>query len=169
MDVGCPKLCASFLLLEDSLLPSLQGQLSVSMEGSGAGSADIGRAEGQTRLAWLPRCKGKLWSWQIAEFREIAPKWGWERVQKAFVRNENSAQRGSFGPDIPADFPPKTSVRPSKSGLIFRSLLWRQSGPHPFCTCKMLGCTGAKQGFGGARALFETFAPLSQKTFCTLS
>ena len=30
------------------------------------------------------------------------------------VRNENSAQRGSFGPDIPADVPPKTSVRPSK-------------------------------------------------------
>ena len=33
----------------------------------------------------------------------------------------------------------------------------------------MLGCTGAKQGFGGARARFETFASLSQKTFCTLS
>ena len=32
-----------------------------------------------------------------------------------FFRNENSAQRGSFGPDIPADIPPKTSVRPSKS------------------------------------------------------
>ena len=31
------------------------------------------------------------------------------------VRDENSAQRGSFGPDIPADIPPKTSVRPSKS------------------------------------------------------
>ena len=27
-------------------------------------------------------------------------------------------------------------------------------GPNPFCTCEMLGCTGAKQGFGGARALF---------------
>ena len=42
-------------------------------------------------------------------------------------------------------------------------------GPNPFCTREMSGCTGAKQGFGGARALFETFAPLSQKTFCTLS
>ena len=33
-------------------------------------------------------------------------------------RNENSAQRGSFRPDIPADIPPKTSVRPSKSWKI---------------------------------------------------
>ena len=31
------------------------------------------------------------------------------------IRNENSGQRGSFGPDIPADIRPKTSVRPSKS------------------------------------------------------
>ena len=31
-----------------------------------------------------------------------------------FFRNEKSAQRGSFGPDIPADIRPKTSVRPSK-------------------------------------------------------
>ena len=30
------------------------------------------------------------------------------------LRNENSAQRGSFRQDIPADIPPKTSVRPSK-------------------------------------------------------
>ena len=30
-------------------------------------------------------------------------------------RKENSAQRGSFWPDIPADIRPKTSVRPSKS------------------------------------------------------
>ena len=30
-------------------------------------------------------------------------------------RKENSAQRGSFRPDIPADIPPKTSVRASKS------------------------------------------------------
>ena len=30
-------------------------------------------------------------------------------------RNKNSAQRGSFWPDIPADIRPKTSVRPSKS------------------------------------------------------
>ena len=38
-------------------------------------------------------------------------------------------------------------------------------GPNPSCTSELflLGCTGAKQGFGGARALFETFAPLSQK------
>ena len=33
----------------------------------------------------------------------------------SLFRTENSAQRGSFGPDIPADIPPKTSVRPSKS------------------------------------------------------
>ena len=32
-----------------------------------------------------------------------------------FFRNENSAQRGSFWPDIPADIRPKTSVMPSKS------------------------------------------------------
>ena len=32
-----------------------------------------------------------------------------------FVRKEKAAQRGSFGPDIPADIGPKTSVRPSKS------------------------------------------------------
>ena len=60
------------------------------------------------------------------------------------VRNEISAQRGSFGPDIPADIRPETSVRAPKSwknkhfraargrpsknfgpknfGLIFRSL-----------------------------------------------
>ena len=31
------------------------------------------------------------------------------------LRKENSAQRGSFWPDIPADIRPKTSVRPSKS------------------------------------------------------
>ena len=31
------------------------------------------------------------------------------------IRNENSAQKGSFWPDIPADIRPKTSVRPSKS------------------------------------------------------
>ena len=29
-------------------------------------------------------------------------------------RNEKSAQRGSFRPDVPADIRPKTSVRPSK-------------------------------------------------------
>ena len=32
--------------------------------------------------------------------------------------NEKSAQRGSFRPDIPADIPPKTSVRRSKSWKI---------------------------------------------------
>ena len=42
-------------------------------------------------------------------------------------------------------------------------------GPNPFCTCEMLGCTGAKQSVGSAKALFESFVPLSQKTFCTLS
>ena len=66
-----------------------------------------------------------------------------------FLRNGNSAQRGSVWPDIPADIRPKTSVRPSKSeknkhfgtdiprgrpqknfglknfGLIFRSLISR--------------------------------------------
>ena len=31
------------------------------------------------------------------------------------IRNGNSAQRGSFWPDIPADIRPKTSVRPPKS------------------------------------------------------
>ena len=31
------------------------------------------------------------------------------------LRNEKSAQRGSFRPDVPADIWPKTSVRPSKS------------------------------------------------------
>ena len=43
----------------------------------------------------------------------------WRFVRKPFeapyLRNENSAQRGSFWPDIPADIRPKTSVRPSKS------------------------------------------------------
>ena len=34
---------------------------------------------------------------------------------ECWVRNEKSAQRGSVGPDIPADIRPKTSVRPSKS------------------------------------------------------
>ena len=36
-------------------------------------------------------------------------------LEMLLIRNENSAQRGSFRPDIPADIPPKTSVRPSKS------------------------------------------------------
>ena len=36
-------------------------------------------------------------------------------VTPPIVRNENSAQRGSCWPDIPADIRPKTSVRPSKS------------------------------------------------------
>ena len=36
-------------------------------------------------------------------------------TQNTFFRKENSAQRGSFWPDIPADIRPKTSVRPSKS------------------------------------------------------
>ena len=41
-------------------------------------------------------------------------------VNRVFVlcqkggRNGNSAQRGSFWPDVPADIRPKTSVRPSK-------------------------------------------------------
>ena len=67
---------------------------------------------------------------------------------KLCIRNENSAQRGSYRPDIPAEIPPKTSVRPSKPwknvhfgtdiprgrpcknfglknfGLIFRSLMY---------------------------------------------
>ena len=74
----------------------------------------------------------------------------WDFVFREWnFRNENSAQRGSFWPDIPADIRPKTSVRPSKSwknkrfgtdiprgrprknfglknfGLIFRSLEFR--------------------------------------------
>ena len=36
----------------------------------------------------------------------------WQTVHR--IRNENSAWRGSFWPDIPADIRPKTSVRPSK-------------------------------------------------------
>ena len=39
----------------------------------------------------------------------------WQFRAEHCFRNKNSAQRGSFGPDIPADVPPKTSVRPSKS------------------------------------------------------
>ena len=41
-------------------------------------------------------------------FQFIVPKY-------LYFRNEKSAQRGSFGTDIPADIRPKTSVRPSKS------------------------------------------------------
>ena len=37
--------------------------------------------------------------------------WNPEKI----LRNEKSAQRGSFRPDVPADIRPKTSVRPSKS------------------------------------------------------
>ena len=40
-------------------------------------------------------------------------------------RNGNSAQRGSFGPDICADIRPKTSVRPSKSWKELRSKNFR--------------------------------------------
>ena len=36
-------------------------------------------------------------------------------MEDHWFRNEKSAQRGSFRPDIPADIPPKTSVRRSKS------------------------------------------------------
>ena len=37
------------------------------------------------------------------------------RAGRAKIRNEKSAQRGSFWPDVPVDIRPKTSVRPSKS------------------------------------------------------
>ena len=66
------------------------------------------------------------------------------------IRNEKSAQKGNFRPDVPADIPPKTSVTPSKSGknkhlgtdnprgrprknfgLIFRSLSLRSDWQHP--------------------------------------
>ena len=37
------------------------------------------------------------------------------QLAEPFLRNEKSAQRGSFGPGIPADIRPKTSVRHSNS------------------------------------------------------
>ena len=61
----------------------------------------------------LKLTKTELWNWS-------RPSWIWR-----WLRNENSAQRGSFWPDIPADIRPKTSVRPSKSWKI--SILERTS------------------------------------------
>ena len=46
---------------------------------------------------------------RIVAFRVEALCW------RTILRNEKSAQRGSFRPDVPADIRPKTSVRPSKS------------------------------------------------------
>ena len=58
-----------------------------------------------------------------------------------YFRNEKSAKRGSFRPDVRAEIRPKTSVRPSKSGLentsmsartfredVHEKKLWSESG-----------------------------------------
>ena len=42
------------------------------------------------------------------------------------IRNEKSAQRESFRPDVPADIRPKTSVRPSKS---WKKASWHKHAP----------------------------------------
>ena len=54
-------------------------------------------------------------------------------------RNKKSGHRGSFGPDIPADIRPKTSVRPSKS--------WKN---------KHLARTSCGVGFPFVRCCFAT-------------
>ena len=36
------------------------------------------------------------------------------------------------------------------------------------CTSANYGCTGAKEGLGGGKDSWETFAPWVQQTFCTL-
>ena len=56
----------------------------------------------------------QLWGAPVSSFRLFQG----DPVQFGSVtvfRNEKSAQRGSFWPDVPADIRPKTSVRPSKS------------------------------------------------------
>ena len=60
-----------------------------------------------------PRCPGNFAG--MSRTPGGLQKFVQKKTSCAFFRNESSAQRGSFWPDIPADIRPKTSVRRSKS------------------------------------------------------
>ena len=63
---------------------------------------------------------------------------------------------------------PKPQKCPKWLGEGAKGLLG-QGRQSPLALVQKGSCTGAKQGFGGAKDSWETFAPWVQKTFCTLS